>query len=72
MAEPKPRPKITHSAEAHKSGDAWRTSIEPIERVLPFRRNLVTQGLGGHYTALYGQSQTSDLIRQLPEIDPSA
>jgi hypothetical protein len=37
-----------HSAEPHEPRDARRSSIEPIERVLPFCRNLISQGLGGH------------------------
>src|SRR6266567_151721 len=43
--------KITHSAEPHEPRDARRSSIEPIERVLPFCCNLISQGLGGHCTA---------------------
>lgn len=43
--------KITHSAEPHEPRYARRSSIEPIERVLPFCCNLISQGLGSHYTA---------------------
>jgi hypothetical protein len=50
----------THSAERHEARNAWFSSIESIERILPFCRNLITEGLGGHYSALVVQSQTSD------------
>ena len=38
----------THSTELHEARDTWRRTIEPVERVLPFCRYLVAQGLGGH------------------------
>src|SRR5713226_4576715 len=57
-----------HSAEPHEPRDARRSSIEPIERVLPFCCNLISQGLGGHCAvhAVSHQLRT-DPSRQLPE-----
>jgi hypothetical protein len=54
--------KITHSAEPHEPRDARRTSIEPIERVLPFCCNLISQGLGGHCTAPAVDGRATNLV----------